>query len=442
MKKIVVLPLLISSLVISSILSAVPVRAAAVAPSQCNPNANPPQTFACLGEAVNADVLGDAYRTTENVARSAGGDALTALMVGLNVMVSGSSKLYPQSAFNWPQNPYIEGGGALGTLARAVDSVYTNPPNHLVNKNEFFREALANNILNPQPAYAQGYGTDLLKSLTFLSLWKLFRNISYLALAAVLAIFGLMVMFRAKADPRTTVTFQMALPRVAVALVLIYFSLPIAGVLMDSGEVASTVIKGMFCPGCTINHVTVLANFGQIWKDFSFLGNLDIHIDDKIDPFIKILLSIFALTVVLKLFWTLISRYVTLVLQAILGPVHFVMGVLPGRDDAAGRWVKEMLVNVLTFPGILFLINIAYVIKDSAAATSLPTILVQPGATDPAKAVNLSGLMALGILSLAPKIPALLEEMFDVVPGAHSSRAGADPGSMLKGVPVVGKMMG
>lgn len=414
--------------------------ATAPAPSQCDPARN--MTFACLGEAVNAAILGDANRTKENLARNTA-DLTIALLASVSTLISGTGDNPSPTSYNWPPNPFIEGGGALGLLSSGVNSIYKNPPTQMIDKTAFFREALSNNILNPKPAYAQGFGTDLLKGLGFIKLWTLFRNIAYLGVAAALGIFGLMVMFRAKSDPRTTITFQMALPRVAAALVLIYFSLPIAGLLMDIGEVGSAIIKGIFCPGCTIDRPFAFADLGKMLSDFTFAGGkLNVTIDDKINWLVEALLSMFALSVVLKLFWTLLSRYVTLVMQAILGPLSMVLGVIPGRDDAAGRWVKEMLVNALTFPGMLFLINIAYVVLDNSARIPLPTIVVDPASGTNPQQINIAGMMALGILSMAPKIPAMLEEMFDVVPGAHTSRAGADPGSMMKGIPIVGKMMG
>ncbi|MEK7611551.1 MAG: hypothetical protein AAB486_04245 [Patescibacteria group bacterium] len=430
-----------------SLLSVYPVHAVATpgpstpAPSQCDSSNG--MTFACLGEAVNSAILGDANRTKENLARNTA-DLTIALLASVSTLISGTdSNPTPNTGYNWPPNPFIEGGGALGLLASGVNSIYKNPPTQMIDKTAFFREALSNNILNPKPAYAQGFGTDLLKGLGFIKLWTLFRNIAYLGVAAALGIFGLMVMFRAKADPRTTITFQMALPRVAMALVLIYFSLPIAGLLMDIGEVGSAIIKGIFCPGCTIDRTIAFADLGKMLSDFTFVGGkLQVKIDDKINWLIETLLSLFALSVVLKLFWTLLSRYVTLIMQAILGPLHMVIGIIPGRDDAAGRWIKEMLVNVLTFPGMLFLINIAYVVLDNSARIPLPTIVIDPAGGANPQQINISGMMALGILSMAPKIPAMLEEMFDVVPGAHTSRAGADPGSMMKGIPLVGKMMG
>lgn len=458
MKKFLLLPLLISSIVISSIFSATPVHAAVIAPSQCNLAKN--QSFACLGEAVNKNILGDAYRTLENSSRSTA-DLTMGLLITFDVLLgSGNSSTANTtgSAYNFPPNPFVEGGGALGALNQGIAAVYTYPPNRFADKDLFFREALANNILNPAPAHAAsfGFGTDLLNTMSFLPLWKLFRNIAYLGLAAALAIFGLMVMFRAKADPRTTVTFQMALPRVAVALVLIYFSLPLAGLAMDVAEVGSQVIFGFFCPlggtcpmpapGSGVTNWPLKADFGEMFNKFVMgQGTLNVTFGIGNEPFpgfnklLELLIRFFAFSVLLKVFWTLISRYVAFLVQALIAPLQILMGVFPGQEGGGTRWYRQLLANTLTFPGVFLVINIANVFAN--ASIPLPWI-INPTTSGITKPSEISALLAIGVLSLAPKVPALLEEMFDVVPGAHSSRAGSDPGSMLKGLPVFGKMMG
>ncbi len=81
------------------------------------------------------------------------------------------------------------------------------------------------------PAYAQGIGFSALSPL--LTLWKAMRNIAYALLIIVLLILGLMIMFRSKIDARTTIGIQSALPRIIVTLILITFSFPIAGLLID-----------------------------------------------------------------------------------------------------------------------------------------------------------------------------------------------------------------
>lgn len=461
LRPVTVVPRFILALSLYLLLSlwlAAPAAATVVAPSQCDPARG--LTFACLGEALNYMVLGPGKETSENMQRF-NGDLTISLLNSVNVLLAGTGYTSAGPTISGgnpslarPYNPYIEGGGAIGTLALAIGTVYTHPPGRLVDKKEFLQQTLANNLLNPQPALAQGPGLDLLRVHTgMIGLWYLMRNIAYLALAATLGIFGLMVMFRAKADPRTVVTFQMALPRIAVALVLIYFSLPIAGLLYDVAEVGMRVVQGFFCKtgSCPLpaplGHTgdwPIFADFGQMWNNFvSPLGGLKFQVNTgtPIDPLINLLILFFAFSVVLRIFWTLISRYTVFILQALFGPVFFLLGTLPGQEESPMRWVKGLLVSALTFPGVYLVINLANFIR---VATTIPFPLGTTGGFTggAVSAQDLSGLLAIGVLSIAPKIPAMLEEMFDIVPGAHAARAGAEPSGLLRGIPVIGHMMG
>ena len=62
---------------------------------------------------------------------------------------------------------------------------------------------------------------------------KAFRNFAYVLITLLFIIMGLMIMFRVKIDPRTVVSFQSALPKIIMALILVTFSYAIVGLLID-----------------------------------------------------------------------------------------------------------------------------------------------------------------------------------------------------------------
>jgi len=56
-------------------------------------------------------------------------------------------------------------------------------------------------------------------------------------------------------------------------------------------------------------------------------------------------------------------------------------------------------------------------------------------------ALNVGGLVAFGLVIAATKVPALLEDAFDVAPSGGAARAGLDVGKTLGRLPVVGKIL-
>ncbi len=81
-------------------------------------------------------------------------------------------------------------------------------------------------------AYAwEGIGMAAIRPLK--DIWVAFRDISYMILVLVLVSIGFMIMFRTKINPQTVITVENSLPKIVMALILITFSFPIAGFLID-----------------------------------------------------------------------------------------------------------------------------------------------------------------------------------------------------------------
>lgn len=66
----------------------------------------------------------------------------------------------------------------------------------------------------------------------YMDIWKLFRDISYLLLVLVMISIGFMIMFRVNLGG-ATIGIEAALPRIVIAMLMITFSFPIAGFLID-----------------------------------------------------------------------------------------------------------------------------------------------------------------------------------------------------------------
>lgn len=83
----------------------------------------------------------------------------------------------------------------------------------------------------PKTYAATGIGLAAISPL--INIWKVFRDVSYFLLVVVLIAIGFMIMLRMKLNPQTVISVENALPKIVVSLILITFSFPIAGFLID-----------------------------------------------------------------------------------------------------------------------------------------------------------------------------------------------------------------
>lgn len=397
--------------------------------------------FKAAGCAVNA-LLGDGQCVKEHVGRFVT-DTSTALIISSSTIVGGPP-VTPSSEIgalelarkNFPNNPYLY-GGAIGAVGGTIGAIYTYPPNTFINQGDFYKQTLANNILGVGSAYAQVGGTEELKRAGIMRIWRVFRNLAYAFSVIIIVAFGVMVMLRYRTDPRTVVTAQMAIPRIAIALVLITFSFPLAGFIIDIGNVLTAFFFNLFSEGGPLagEGLPITPGMEKIWQNFVFLspGSLSIALGNLIMEFLfQLIVRIIALYVALKIFWMLISRYAMLFIQTIFAPLSFLWGALPGQEEHTARWFKGMLVNSLVFPATYIVVNIATLIRIHT------DIFLPPAFSDRG---DIAGLVGLGILSTAVKIPAILEDALDVTPSGHVARAGVEPGAVMRTIPFLGKIL-
>ncbi|HET7713656.1 MAG TPA: hypothetical protein VFK94_05085, partial [Patescibacteria group bacterium] len=333
--------------------------------------------------------------------------------------------------------------GALGAIGLTVDDMYANPPLSTV-------DYLA--TINPiVPIFAQDPnktpgGGDVLSANGPIGLfWKASRNLAYIAFVLILVTIGFMLMFRSKLDPRTTVTVTAALPNLVVSMVLITFSLAFAALLVDAGKLLEEVVKAVINGSLTNNDVLVRADrqiglsVGSVWNAFVFDNSNSLSLgngSEIVSAFVNLVILIFGFFVGLQVFIMLLTRYVSILVKPIFAPLTFLIGALPGKGHVAGAWFKGYLVDVLTFPVVLFILNLASSIKYGAALSTQgdPFGLLAPGS-------NLAGLAALGVLIFATKVPAMLEDALDAHPSKTVSGAGLQAKDVTKQIPIVKNLL-
>lgn len=119
-------------------------------------------------------------------------------------------------------------GGLLGLMASGIGTLYTPP----VSSSEHIRY-LSNHFGVAKTAIAQEDGSGFQGLSPIQNIHLKIRDLSYLLLVIFFVVIGIAIMLRLKIDPRTVMTLQNQLPKIVVTIVLIAFSYPLAGLLVD-----------------------------------------------------------------------------------------------------------------------------------------------------------------------------------------------------------------
>lgn len=393
--------------------------------------------------------------------------------------------------------------GALQTTSLLMASLYHQP----ISSAEYLAYVLDRSGL-AKSAYAQGSGWDFLTKSSvitdasvsppatsqrpvILELWTVSRNITYLFFILIFVAVGFMIMFRSKLNPQTIVNIQLALPSIIVSLILVTFSFAISGLIIDFVFLGHRLIESLFFN--PINPLqkplAALINSGQTY--FSTVGSLDIvsallyptdptagivspwagvnvfnefgnfleKFAEKIGQlltgsqanfFSSLVPLIFAFTLLgtaLKIFFGLLTKYVTLILSTFFSPFVFLFSAFPGRSEGIGNFLKTMLSAALTFPatGFMFFLSAYFVHKGiGLELQGLPPLnktgILGPGATIGIDRV-FEPLIALGILMATTQVPQAIDQALGVKPGITSAATPEVSGALRK-IPIIGSLLG
>src|SRR3972149_1278818 len=130
-------------------------------------------------------------------------------------------------------------------MGNLIGLAYQSPPvsfsNYLANvKQNIEKHGLV------QPAYAQGAGFGFNNLLPVIDIWRAFRNVAYFVFILVFVLYGFMIMFRMKINAQNVATFQSAIPKIVLTLILITFAYAIAGFMIDLMFVIFNLILSVF----------------------------------------------------------------------------------------------------------------------------------------------------------------------------------------------------
>jgi len=223
----------------------------------------------------------------------------------------------------------------------------------------------------------------------FLTIWMAFRNIAYLALVVFFIMYGFMMMFRVNLGQKTAITVQLAIPKLIVTLLIITFSYAIVGLIYDLMWVVIYFIFSYLGSQNLIVNRTVLspalgasgnsglivsflinsivagpaAVFGVLNMVFGGLaaavGTVAVGITAGF--FIELVVIIAVLISYGKLFFKLISSFISIVISLITAPIILLGNAFPG-SSSIGDWFRGIVANLSVFPVTMLLLLFSYLL--------------------------------------------------------------------------------
>jgi hypothetical protein len=116
----------------------------------------------------------------------------------------------------------------VGGMASIISAPFFHPPASSI---AWVQNGLEKAGFVPNTYAAEGIGFSSIKG--YLTIWKVFRDITFLILVLFMVIIGFLIMFRVKMDGQAAITIQSILPRIVITMILITFSFAIVGFLVD-----------------------------------------------------------------------------------------------------------------------------------------------------------------------------------------------------------------
>jgi hypothetical protein len=311
---------------------------------------------------------------------------------------------------------YRYSGGLLQMMTGALGSVYRQPA---ASGTYYVADAMSNMGLAPK-TYAQGFGYYGLTP--YLQVWRVFRNVTYLAFTVVIMVVAMLILFRQKVGNQAALTAQQALPRIVISLILVTFSYAIVGFLIDLMYWIMYLFASFFSLkggglGSAANVPTI--GFGELIKAFTTgtfsngwdaISELTSSILDSLPSgavFVAMMASgqgfvtsfvttaltavsprfaswtsgalgsmIITITIFVGLFrllFILLKSYAAVLLYLIFSPFFLMMYAIPGTNSFF-NWVKKVIANLSPFVVVFFMVLIVGVINHYMGGSSGTTV--------------------------------------------------------------------
>lgn len=400
----------------------------------------------------------------------------------------------------YDENGKLISSGALQGTSTLMASLYQKPASttqylaYVMNHSGLAKSAFAQGagwqfLTNPKECPPAGTSTAPTcgpsnVNSPILVLWTTTRNIAYLFFIVIFVAIGFMIMFRSKLNPQAVVNIQLALPKIIVSLILVTFSFAICGFIIDFVYLGHNLIGAIFFESTdqpfhyllpltgyssyqeAVNNLDVIGAFlsptATFWGGINIwteLGNFMVGMSvwllslgkgvSLAGTLIPLIFAFTLLGTALKIFFALITKYVTLILSTIFSPFIFLFSAFPGKSEGISNFLKTMLSAALTFPAVAFMFFLAsyFVSKQiGLQLESLPplnkvdTLAGSLGGVQGFGRV-LEPLIALGLLMATTQVPQAIDQMLGVKPGIAGA-ATPEVGGALRKIPIIGSFLG
>lgn len=244
----------------------------------------------------------------------------------------------------------------------------------------FFKDYAQRIPVLKNTAFAQTSDTYLGASVVY-EVWRLVRDISLGLMSLILLVLGIMIMTRKKINPQAVVTVQNTLPRIAISIILIFFSYVIGAFLVKFTFPLITLMPSIvfrlvdfsqlnFAPTVTAYAAMSLVGWGILAVTGLVTGGMGFGMAML---FLVIILLLALILVVLIAVIKSLIIYVKLLTYIVISPLYFAIGVIPGKEDMIKDWFKEMLSGVLSIAAMSFMISFSLALPIMAMGSTFNT---------------------------------------------------------------------
>jgi len=198
--------------------------------------------------------------------------------LSLFVYQNGMCNFYGQGCSEKYGNAENQNNGMINNVANLMSVPYEYPPASAIG---WLQESVQDAGFVPATYAYSGVGFSSLSG--YMHIWKLFQELSFIILVLIMITIGFLIMFRVKIGSQAEIGIQNALPRIVIVMILIAFSFPIAGFLIDMMYfilgLGVRILFDVSSPGATAAQANDLvsgyfnANMGRLYpNEINFVG--------------------------------------------------------------------------------------------------------------------------------------------------------------------------
>lgn len=357
--------------------------------------------------------------------------------------------------------------GAIGGVGFLMGEMIKNQP---ASTQTYVAYAVGNSRLMGDQAYAQGIGFSALNPV--IGTWVAFRDVAYFLLIIMAIISGFLILIRHKISGQVAVTVQTILPRLVLTLILITFSYPIAGFIIDIMFLAIAFVINIF-DGAIFQSTAEFPLFynqnpksltdialnthifefmlgyifnsspsGSAWGAADALGTMvqqtiaSILGESALLGFFSdgglfrglitivftLIFGIALLIAMFRTFFALLMSYAGFIINVVLSPFILLPGIMP-NNNAFGDWIKNLLAGLAPFVVAIFMIfmslaltggpetnqpGVGYRPNPDGSVEGLRLPLIMAGNIDPS---SFMGIIGMGFMLLLPEAVGIAKKM-------------------------------